>query len=165
MMSHPPPSVTLYELREWHAVPLGMDHPQAHSLTQTQGHFLPCYGKEGRALFLPTAIAGPNAQQASLQSISGAISQLHCMVSSLSAAVSDVKTRVTALELCPPKTLPDPVAVPVLTSSPAGTPESTPTVLPAHLVSAGLRKHILESKDVNLASLLISVHDLADNRS
>lgn len=39
------------------------------------------------------------------------------------------------------------------------------TIFPAHLVPAGIRKDILEGKDVNQASLLISVHDLAKNKS
>ncbi|XP_073453752.1 uncharacterized protein [Aquarana catesbeiana] len=51
-----------------------------------------------RLLFLLTATAGPSAHQASLLSISGAISQLHSMVSSLSATVTGIKTRVAALE-------------------------------------------------------------------
>lgn len=100
-----------------------------------------------------------------MQSISGAISQLHSMVSSLSTTVTDVQTRVTALEARPPTTLPDPVVVRALASPPAGTPESSSTVHPAHLVPASLRKDILEGKDVNLAFLLILVHNVADNKA
>lgn len=84
-------------------------------------------------LFPPTATAGPSAHQAF---------QLHSMVSSLSAAVSDVQTRVTALEVRPPTTFPVPVAVTVLVSPTTGTPESTSTVLPAHLVHASLRMSV-----------------------
>ncbi|PIN88304.1 hypothetical protein AB205_0162230, partial [Aquarana catesbeiana] len=49
-----------------------------------------------RLLFPPPATDGPSTQQASLQSISSAISQLHTMVSSLSTAVTDIQARVTA---------------------------------------------------------------------
>lgn len=52
-----------------------------------------------------------------------------------------------------------------LASPPEGTPESSSTILPAHVVPVSLRKDILEGKDVNLASLLISVHYVADNRA
>lgn len=50
-----------------------------------------------RLLFPAPVATGPKTQQASLQSISMAISQLHTMVTTLSAAVSEVQTRVGVL--------------------------------------------------------------------
>ncbi|PIO27015.1 hypothetical protein AB205_0162490, partial [Aquarana catesbeiana] len=58
-------------------------------------------GELFKLLFPPPAAAGPSTQQASLQSISSAISQLHTMVSSLSSSVTDVQTRVALLEARP----------------------------------------------------------------
>ncbi|XP_040207742.1 uncharacterized protein LOC120938098 [Rana temporaria] len=118
-----------------------------------------------RLLFPPTPNTAPSNPQTSLQSISGAISQLHSMVATLSATVSDVQTRVATLEARPLTPVHDTVVVSALASPLTGTPESSSTVIPAHLVSASLRKDILEGKDVNLASLLVSVHDVADNRA
>lgn len=56
-------------------------------------------------------------------------------------------------------------AAPVLALPPTGTLDTSSTIFPAHLVPASIRKDILEGKDVNLASLLISVHGLAENKS
>lgn len=39
-----------------------------------------------------------------------------------------------------------------------------PTVNPAHFIPANIQKDILEGKDVNVASPLISVNDFADNK-
>lgn len=118
-----------------------------------------------RLLFPPPGIDGPSSQQASLQSTSSAISQLHTMVSSLSTTVTDVQARVALLEECPATAVPDSVAVQVLTPPPAGTTGKSSTIFPTHLVPASIRMDILEGKDINLASLLISVHDLAENKT
>ncbi|PIO37037.1 hypothetical protein AB205_0072980, partial [Aquarana catesbeiana] len=72
-----------------------------------------------RLLFPPPVTARPSTQQASLQSISSAISQLHTMMSLLSTAVTDIQARVTVLEVCPAAALPDSVTVPVMAPSPA----------------------------------------------
>ncbi|PIO24503.1 hypothetical protein AB205_0101200, partial [Aquarana catesbeiana] len=122
-------------------------------------------GKLFKLLFPPPAAAGPSTQQASLQSISSAISQLHTMVSSLSTSVTDVQTRVALLEARLATAIPDPTAIQVLTPLPAGTTGWSPIVYPSHLVPASIRKDILDGRDVNLACLLISVHDLAENKA
>lgn len=57
------------------------------------------------------------------------------------------------------------VAAPVLELPPTGMPDLSPTIFPADLVPASISKDILEGKDVNVASLLISVHDVAENKS
>ncbi|PIO24173.1 hypothetical protein AB205_0111940, partial [Aquarana catesbeiana] len=123
-------------------------------------------GKLFKLLFPPPAAAGPSTQQASLQSISSAISQLH-MVLSLSSSVTDVQTRVALMEAWPAAAIPDPTATAtqVLTPLPAGTTGWSPIVYPSHLVPTSIRKDILDGRDVNLASLLISVHDLAENKA
>ncbi|PIO04527.1 hypothetical protein AB205_0079070 [Aquarana catesbeiana] len=72
-------------------------------------------GELFKLLFPPPAAAGPRTQQASLQSISSAISQLHTMVSSLSTSVMDVQTRVALLEAGPAAPIPNPTAIQVLT--------------------------------------------------
>lgn len=116
-------------------------------------------------LLFPPPAAGPSTQQASLQSISSAISQLHTMVSSLSTSVTDVQTRVALLEARPATAVPDPTATQTLTPLPAGTSGWSPIVYPSHLVPTSTRKDILDGRDINLASLLISVHDLAENKA
>ncbi|PIO11353.1 hypothetical protein AB205_0074840, partial [Aquarana catesbeiana] len=78
-------------------------------------------GELFKLLSPPPAAAGRSTQQASLQSISSAISQLHTMVSSLSTLVTDVQTSVALLEARPATAIPDPTAIQVLTPLPAGT--------------------------------------------
>ncbi|PIN98021.1 hypothetical protein AB205_0098080 [Aquarana catesbeiana] len=87
------------------------------------------------------------------------------MVLSLSSSVTDVQTRVKLLEARPAVAIPDPTATQVLTPLPAGTTGWSPIVYPSHLVPASIRKDILDGRDVNPASLLISVHDLAENKA
>ncbi|XP_073462542.1 uncharacterized protein [Aquarana catesbeiana] len=117
-----------------------------------------------RLLFSPPA-AAQSGTQASLQSISSAITQLHSLVTTLSATVTDVQTRVGTLEVhqAAPSlsTVTTATPMPLLT----GTPDIYTYVLPAHLVPAGIRKDIVDGKDINLASLLIAVHDPAENKS
>lgn len=115
-------------------------------------------------LLLPTpAAAAPGTQQASLLSISSAPTQLHTMIGMLTAAVSGMQARV--LEVCLSVTPLDMFAAPILALPPTGMLDTSSTIFPAHLVPAGIRKDILEGKDINLASLLISVQDLAKNKS
>ncbi|PIO11653.1 hypothetical protein AB205_0033590, partial [Aquarana catesbeiana] len=87
-------------------------------------------GELFKLLFPPPAAAGPSNQQASLQSISSAISQLYTMVSSLSSSVMDIQTRVALLEARPAAAIPDPTATQVLTPLPAGTTGWSPIVYP-----------------------------------
>lgn len=65
----------------------------------------------------------------------------------------------------PVAALPDSFAVSVLTPPPVGIPEISTTIFPAHLIPAGIRKDILDDKDVNRAFLCIAVHDVAENKS
>lgn len=117
------------------------------------------------SLLFPPPAAAQSGTQASLQSISSAITQLHSLVTTLSAAVTDVQTRVGTLEVH--QAAPSPSTVTTATPMPllTGTPDIYTYVLPAHLVPAGIRKDIMDGKDINLASLLIAVHDPAENKS
>lgn len=115
-----------------------------------------------RLLFPPPAAAGPGTQQASLQSIASALAQLHTMVDTLTTAVSDVQARVGVHEVRPAAPSLGAVTAPVIALPLTGTMDISPTIFPAHIVQAVIRKDILAGKDVNLASLLISVHDVAE---
>lgn len=54
-----------------------------------------------RLLFPPAAAVAPCTQQASLQSIASALTQLHAMVNTLTMSISNVQAKVGVLEVRP----------------------------------------------------------------
>ena len=125
-------------------------------------------------LLFPSPASTDSAEQVTLRAMAASLTQIHSTLNSLAGSFQDLRARVEVLEASPvpapvvpavPEVLVVPEA-PLIPGPPlSGTSPGVPSVTPAHFIPAGIRKDILDGKDVNLASLLIATHDLADNKS
>lgn len=101
---------------------------------------------------------------------------IHSTLNSLSISFQELRARIEVLEVHPNPAPMDP-AIPG-TSAGSGTPvvsspgplalcnsASALSVTPAHFIPGNIRGNILDGKDLNLVSLLIAAHDVADNKS
>lgn len=128
-----------------------------------------------RLLFPRTADS--SAEQVTLRTVAASLAEIHTTLSSLATSCHELRSRVEVLENQPspvsaaaaagPVALADSgsSSIPGPVSVGPGNNLCAPSVNPAHFIPANIRKDILEGKDVNLASLLIAAHDVADNRS
>ncbi|XP_040288600.1 ATP-binding cassette sub-family B member 5-like [Bufo bufo] len=112
--------------------------------------------------------SGPQQQEeVSTVTVQNSLTQIHLLLNNLTSSVTDVQTRLQAVESRCFATTPHTIdaAVPsTSTATGAGIPVTAPSIMPAHFVPANLKKDILEGRDVNLASLLVATRDLSDSR-
>ncbi|XP_056429550.1 uncharacterized protein LOC130368988 isoform X2 [Hyla sarda] len=115
---------------------------------------------------LSSDTAGPSNEEVSNCTLHTSLTQLHALVNSLSSSLTDMQSRVEAIENR--DSVPPTPQVPIQTpthAAPTGTPPAIPTISPAHFIPPHIKKDILDGKDINLASLVIATHDLMENKT
>ncbi|XP_044128654.1 uncharacterized protein LOC122925402 [Bufo gargarizans] len=110
--------------------------------------------------------AGSSEEQSSLSSIQLSLSQLQASINGLVNSVSDIQSRVEVLEVQPSTSGQSQatVSTPAALQSLQGINIPTPQIVPSHFLPESLKKDIVAGKDINLASILIASHDVAENR-
>ncbi|XP_044133871.1 uncharacterized protein LOC122932142 [Bufo gargarizans] len=128
-------------------------------------------------LFPATPQARPAASGGNT-TISNSLVQIHAVLNTLTSSIQDLQARMEVMEQRrdpPPAVGPaGGAAPPAVVTGTVPTLRSTanlsqgggvPSVAPVYFVRPSIKKDILEGKDVNLASLLITSHDVTENKS
>ncbi|KAM4705103.1 uncharacterized protein WCC33_009958 [Rhinophrynus dorsalis] len=123
-----------------------------------------------KLLFSPTSTPRPstsNSPAPSLSQSTSDLADLQASVATLAESVASIHARLDILGNSPsghqvtqmvcPGISPNPVSATI------GSP--VPAISPAHFIPNHLKKDIIEGKDINLVSLLISSHDSVENKA
>ncbi|KAM4704361.1 uncharacterized protein WCC33_012775 [Rhinophrynus dorsalis] len=123
-----------------------------------------------KLLFSPTLTPRPSTSHSPTPSISQSTSDLadlQASVATLAESVASIHARLDELGNPPSGHQVAQMVCPGIPPSPAcaAIGNSVPAISPAHFIPNHLRKDIIEGKDVNLVSLLISSHDNVENKA
>ncbi|XP_056401083.1 uncharacterized protein LOC130294952 [Hyla sarda] len=116
--------------------------------------------------------ASGSQQDISGQTVATSLAQLHNMMNSVMSSLSSLQSRMDTMEKggasqasVPPTVVAAAAPATSAVAVPLGRGTTPPKITPSHFIPAAIRRDILDGKDVNLASLLISTQDVTETKT